>query len=224
MNALEKYIFDNSSPEEELMRELERVTYQRAVHPHMISGHLQGSLLRMITAMTSPRNVLEIGTFTGYSTLSIAAALPEGATIDTIDVNDELQDISLSFFERSPHGGRIRQYIGSALDIAPTLGKQYDLVFIDGGKREYPDYLRMLLGDEYTDGTGQKVKPTKPLIASGGFMIADNILWYGKVADPACRDADTMAIVEFNKIVVSDSRLENIIIPLRDGLNLIRYI
>ncbi len=197
------------------MKELERVTFQRAVHPHMISGHLQGSLLRMITAMIAPRNVLEIGTFTGYSTLSIASALGDGAVIDTIEANDEMQEISRPFFERSPYGGHIRQHIGSALDIAPILGKQYDLVFIDGGKREYPDYYRMIMGDgAYSSGM--------PLIAGGGFILADNILWYGKVANPSCRDADTMAITAFNTMVANDPRIENIIIPLRDGLNLIR--
>ncbi len=131
MNALEKYILKNSTPEDGLMRELERVTFQRAVHPQMISGHLQGSLLHMITAMMAPRNVLEIGTFTGYSTLSIASALGEGAMIDTIEANDELQELAREFFERSPHGHRIRQHIGSALDVAPRLGKRYELIFID---------------------------------------------------------------------------------------------
>jgi caffeoyl-CoA O-methyltransferase len=215
MDALVKYILQNSMPEDELMKELERVTFQRAVHPHMISGHLQGSLLHMVAAMTSPRNVLEIGTFTGYSTLSIAAALGEGAVIDTIEANDELQEISRTFFERSPYGGRIRQHIGSALDIAPALGKRYDLVFIDGGKREYPDYYRMLMGDgQYASGG--------PLVADGGFILADNILWYGKVADPACKDADTAAIAEFNKMAALDPRVENLILPLRDGINIIR--
>lgn len=215
MNAIEKYILENSAPEDELMKELERVTFQRAVHPHMISGHIQGSLLRMVTAMIRPRNVLEIGTFTGYSTLSIASALGDGATIDTIEANDELQDISRPFFERSHHGGRIRQHTGSALDIAPALGKRYDLVFIDGGKREYPEYYRMIMGDGRYSASG-------PLVAEGSFILADNILWYGKVADPACRDADTAAIAEFNRMAASDPRVENVIIPLRDGINIIR--
>ncbi len=215
MDDLEKYILNNSTPEDELMKELERVTFQRAVHPHMISGHLQGSLLRMITAMIAPRNVLEIGTFTGYSTLSIAAALTPGAVVDTIEANDELEEISREFFARSPYGSRIRRHTGSALDVAPRLGKQYELVFVDGGKREYPEYYRMIMGDgKYASG--------RPLVAGGGFILADNILWYGKVADPACRDADTAAIVEFNRMAALDPRVENVIIPLRDGINIIR--
>jgi predicted O-methyltransferase YrrM len=175
----------------------------------MISGHLQGKFLEMLVRMLRPRRVLEIGTFTGYSALSIARGLEEGALLDTIEVDDELEDIAAKYFEASEYGSRIRQHIGSALDIVPRLGECYDMVFIDGDKREYPAYYNMLMEGGY--------------VKSGSFMLADNILWYGKVAQPiAHNDKHTEAIVEFNRMVVADSRVESVIIPIRDGINLIR--
>ncbi len=213
MDALERYVHDMSQAEEELLRELDRVTNQRMVAPRMLSGHIQGLLLRMIVRMIRPRRVLEIGTFTGYSALSMAAGLDEGATLDTIEVDDELEELAQSFFDRSEHGSKISLHIGSALDIAPRLGREFDLVFIDGDKREYPDYYRMLMGD----GGGQ------PLVHAGSFLVADNILWSGKVVEPVvARDRHTQAMLEFNRMVLDDPRVENVIVPLRDGLNLIR--
>lgn len=213
MDALERYVHDMSQAEEELLRELDRVTNQRMVAPRMLSGHIQGLLLRMIVRMIRPRRVLEIGTFTGYSALSMAAGLDEGATLDTIEVDDELEELAQSFFDRSEHGSKIRLHIGSALDIAPRLGGEFDLVFIDGDKREYPDYYRMLMDD----GGGQ------PLVHAGSFLVADNILWSGKVVEPVvARDRHTQALLEFNRMVLDDPRVENVIVPLRDGLNLIR--
>lgn len=209
MENLEQYILENSSPEEELMHRLERETYLRVINPRMISGHLQGKFLEMLVRMLRPRRVLEIGTFTGYSALSIARGLEEGALLDTIEVDDELEDIAAKYFEASEYGSRIRQHIGSALDIVPRLGECYDMVFIDGDKREYPAYYNMLMDGGY--------------VKSGSFMLADNILWYGKVAQPiAHNDKHTEAIVEFNRMVVADSRVESVIIPIRDGINLIR--
>lgn len=213
MNDLDKYIESVSAPEDDLLRELDRVTNLRAVQPRMISGHMQGKLLELLTRMLGPRNVLEIGTFTGYSTLCFAAGLEEGAVIDTIEVDDELESLAASFFVRSPHASKIRQHTGSALAVAPQLGKVYDLVFIDGDKREYPDYYRMVMGDD----------PDAPLVRSGSIILADNILWYGKVAAPvAHNDLHTQRIVEFNDMVRADDRVENVVIPMRDGLNLIR--
>ena len=183
------------------------------VAPRMLSGHLQGKLLTMLTRMIRPGRVLEIGTFTGYSALSFAAGLEEGARIDTIEVDDELESLAQSYFDRSEHGRKIHLHIGSALDIAPTLGTEFDLVFIDGDKREYPAYYRMLMGD--AGGA--------PLVHSGSFLIADNILWSGKVVEPLARgDRHTEALLEFNRMVVEDERVENVIVPIRDGLNLIR--
>lgn len=209
MNNLEQYILDNTKPEDALMHQLERETYLRVINPRMISGHLQGKLLEMLVRMMRPRRVLEIGTFTGYSGLSIARGLEDDALLDTIEVDDELEDIAAKYFERSGYGDRIRQHIGSALDVVPTLGEVYDMVFIDGDKREYPAYYNMLMEGGY--------------VRSGSIMLADNILWYGKVAEPIARtDHHTQAIVEFNRLVKEDDRVDNVIVPIRDGINLIR--
>lgn len=212
MEALERYIHDHTEPEEQLLQELDRETHRRMVAPRMLSGHLQGKLLKMLTRMMRPKRILEIGTFTGYSALSFAAALEEDAYIDTIEVDDELQTLAQSYFDRSEHGSKIRLHIGSALEIAPTLGTTYDLVFVDGDKREYPDYYRMLMGDA----------GNPPLVHRGSVLIADNILWSGKVVEPlVARDRHTAALIEFNRMVLEDERVENVIVPIRDGLNLI---
>ena len=209
MDLLEKYIHENSSPEDALLHELDRETHLRVLNPRMISGHIQGKLLELIVKMFRPKSILEIGTFTGYSALCMAAGLEEGATIDTCEVDDELEPLAQSFFDRSAHGHKITLHIGSALEIAPTLGKQFDLVFIDGDKREYPAYYDMLMD--------------KGLVHSGTVLLADNILWYGKVVQPvAHNDHHTQALIEFNRKVVEDSRVESVILPLRDGINIIR--
>ena len=212
MDLLEKYIHDFTSPEDQLLRELDRETNLRVIQPRMISGHIQGKLLEMFVRMHRPQRILEIGTFTGYSALSMAAGLEECAELHTCEVEDELEPLSQSFFDRSPHGHKIHLHIGSALEVAPTIGCQFDMVFIDGDKREYPEYYRMLMGD---DG-GQ------PLVHSGSVLIADNILWYGKVAQPvAHNDRHTQGLVEFNRMVLEDERVESVIVPIRDGLNVI---
>ena len=209
MDLLEKYIHENSSPEDALLHELDRETHLRVINPRMISGHIQGKLLELIVKMFRPKSILEIGTFTGYSALCMAAGLEEGATIDTCEVDDELEPLAQSFFDRSAHGHKIKLHVGSALEIAPTLGKQFDLVFIDGDKREYPAYYDMLMD--------------KGLVHSGSVMLADNILWYGKVVQPvAHNDHHTQALIEFNRKVVEDDRVESVILSLRDGINIIR--
>lgn len=213
MDALERYIHDFSAPEEELLRELDRETHLRVVAPRMLSGHIQGKLLELLVRMLRPRRILEIGTFTGYSALCMAAGLDAESELHTTEVDDELEPLAQSFFDRSPHGSKIRLHIGSALAIAPALGGVFDLVFIDGDKREYPDYYRMLMGD-----AGRR-----PLVRSGSVLIADNILWSGKVVEPVVRsDRHTQALLEFNRMAAADPRVENVILPLRDGLNLIR--
>lgn len=209
MEALDQYIEQHSSPEEPLLKELERETYLRVLNPRMISGHIQGRLMEMLVRMLRPQRVLEIGTFTGYSALAMAAGLPEGGLIDTCEVDDELEMMILSFFERSPYRDKIRLHIGSALEIAPTLGECYDLVFIDGDKREYTAYYEML----FDNG----------LVRSGSWIMADNILWYGKVVEPVAKgDRQTQAIIDFNRRIIEDERVENVILPIRDGINLIR--
>lgn len=213
MDLLEQYVHDFTEPAGNLLKELDRETHLRVIAPRMLSGHLQGRLLKMLTLMMRPKHVLEIGTFTGYSALSMAEGLADDALIDTMEVEDELEEIAQSFFDRSEHGHKIRLHIGSALELAPRLGYTFDMVFMDGDKREYPDYYRMLMGD--IDG--------KPLLHSGSVIIADNILWSGKVVEPvAHNDRHTQAILEFNRMVLEDDRVENVIVPLRDGLNVIR--
>lgn len=209
MDLLEKYIHDNSSAEDALLHELDRQTHLQVINPRMISGHIQGKLLELLVKMFRPKHILEIGTFTGYSALCMAAGLDEDGVVDTCEVDDELEPIAQSFFARSAHGHKIHHHIGSALDIAPKLGKQFDLVFIDGDKREYPAYYNMLM-----DGG---------LVHSGSILLADNILWYGKVVQPvAHNDLHTQALIEFNRMVVEDDRVESVILPLRDGINIIR--
>ncbi len=209
MNALEQYVETMSSPEDALLRELERETYLRVINPRMISGHIQGKFMEMLVRMLRPRRILEIGTFTGYSALCMAAGLDDGGIIDTCEIDDELEEMIRSFFDRSQHGGKIRLHIGSALEIAPTLGERYDLVFMDGDKREYAAYYNMLMDNG--------------LVGSGSFILADNILWYGKVVEPVAKgDKQTQAIVDFNRMIRVDERVENVIIPIRDGINLIR--
>ena len=209
MDSLEKYVHLHSSPEDPLLTELDRQTHLQVLNPRMVSGHIQGKLLELLVKMFRPRNILEIGTFTGYSALCMAAGLEEGGTVDTCEADDELEPLAQSFFDRSPYGHKIRLHIGSALDIAPRLGKCFDMVFIDGDKREYPDYYRML-----TDGG---------LVHGGSIMLADNILWYGKVVHPVARnDRHTQALLEFNRMVADDDRVESVILPLRDGINIIR--
>ena len=209
MEALERYIIDHSTAEDELLRELDRQTHLRVVQPRMISGPVQGKFLEMLMRMLRPKYVLEIGTFTGYSAICMARGMEQGSQLHTVDPDDELQEISLSFFERSGLNDRIISHIGSALDVAPGLGVVFDFVFIDGDKREYPAYYNMLMD--------------KGLVRSGSYMLADNILWYGKVAeDIPAKDHHTHAIKEFNDMVRNDDRVECVILPIRDGLNLIR--
>ena len=205
---VEQYILDHLSPEPQVLAELYRETYCRVVNPNMTSGHLQGSILRMIVKMIDPANVLEIGTYTGYSSIAMAMALGKNGTVYTIERNDELTDISRRYFEKSGMTEKIKSFTGDAMKIIPTLDTSFDLVFIDGDKREYCDYYNTLF---------KKVR-------KGGFIIADNILWDGKVADRSDNDKMTLGIRMFNDLIINDSRVENSIIPVRDGLMIIRKV
>ena len=209
MNDLERYIDQHITPEDPQLTALDRETHMRVIQPRMISGHLQGKLLEILVRMLAPKRILEIGTFTGYSAICMAKGLDKGGELHTIEIDDELEDIAAKYFREAEvqMDGRIVQHIGSALDIAPTLGK-FDLIFIDGDKREYPQYYRMVM---------------EMAVHSGSYILADNILWYGKVTEPTpANDRFTEGIKEFNRMVVEDDRVENVILPLRDGLNLIR--
>lgn len=204
---LERYIDSHIDPEPENLRLLNRRAQTRLLYGRMCSGHLQGRLLTMLTRMIGPRRVLEIGAFAGYSALCLAEGLPEGGEVHTVEVDDELEDFIREGFADSQYGNRVTLHIGDALEIVPTLGGEWDLVFIDGNKRNYIDYYRLVL----------------PRLAKGGYILADNTLWDGKVADlDANRDAQTRGVAEFNDLVAADPLVERVILPLRDGLTIIR--
>lgn len=199
----------HTSPEPEVLSALNRATYAKMLHPRMISGHFQGRLLAMITQMIRPENILEIGTFTGYSALCLAEGLTENGRITTLEANEEYEDFIREHFEKANLAHRIELLIGDAGELLPKLEKTYDLVFLDADKRNYSKYYDLVF---------EKVRP-------GGFIIADNVLWSGKVADTAqFTDLDTKFITEFNQKIQNDPRVENILLPIRDGLMIIRKI
>ena len=206
-DLLEEYISAHIEPENALLRDIYRETNLRLLNPRMASGHIQGRLLRMLFTMIPPQHVLEVGTFTGYATLCMAEGLPENGVIDTVEIDDELEDFILKGFDRSPYRDRIRLHIGDALKVVPGLGLEFDMIFLDGEKREYPEYYESLL---------QYLRP-------GGYMIADNTLWDGHVVDKEYdSDPQTIAVRKFNDTVRADERVEVAMIPIRDGLTIIR--
>ena len=210
---LENYVLSHIDPEGDYLYRLWRATNVHLLRGRMARGHLQGRLLKMLVRMIRPKNILEVGTFSGYSAICMAEGLEEGGMVYTYEINDEQEDFTRPWIENSPVADKIRFIIGDAIKEAPKLGIEFDMAFIDGDKREYPAYYRMLMGD---DGS-------KALVHSGSVLIADNILWSGKVVQPiAHHDRHTQALLEFNRMVVEDARVENVIVPLRDGLNLIR--
>lgn len=207
LDKLDKYISDHSSPASEAQKWIEKQTHLRTNHARMLSGHIVGKLLENFSLMLRPNAVLELGTFTGYATISLCAGLQKGGHADTIDINDELEDVIREGFDRAGLSDTINLIIGDALQVIPTLERQYDLVYIDANKRHYCEYFNLVI---------DKVR-------SGGYIIADNVLWDGKVlAENPDKDAQTQGIIAFNELVRSDPRVENIILPLRDGLNIIR--
>lgn len=205
---IEKYLLDHSTPEDPVLVDLYRQTYLRFVNPNMVSGHLQGRFLELISRMIRPSSILEIGTFTGYSAICLARGLKSNGTLITIDVNDELTDFALSYFRKAGLSRKIRQMTGRAQELIPGLNKVFDLVFIDGEKREYNEYFDLVI---------DKVRP-------GGYIIADNVLWSGKVVDKKTRDVQAKGIIKFNEMIKKQENIEYLILPVRDGLMLIRKI
>lgn len=204
---LEAYVTAHTRPESELLKKLNRETNAKVLMPRMLSGHLQGQVLRMISMMIRPAAILEIGTYTGYSALCLAEGLRDDGKLITIDINEELAPMVKRYFAESPHSSRIDYRIGNAMDIIPTLPGPFDLVFIDADKTNYPAYFEMAI----------------ERIPSGGFIIADNVLWSGKVLENGEKtDPDTRAIKTFNDQVSQDPRIENVLFPIRDGLMVIR--
>ena len=203
---LEDYILSHIDEEGEMLSRLDRETHLFHLRPRMCSGHLQGKLLKMFVRMIRPKNILELGTFTGYSALSLADGMTGDGELHTIEIDDELEDFIREHFENSPHADRLKLHVGDAREIIPQLGLTFDLVFIDANKRQYLEYYNLVF--DY--------------VTPGGFIIADNTLWDGKVVDYGkTLDAQTAGILEFNDFVARDKRVEKVILPLRDGLTLI---
>jgi predicted O-methyltransferase YrrM len=203
---LQKYLEDYSSPEDLVLEDLYRQTHIRFLNPNMLSGHLQGKFLEQISFMIQPENILEIGTFTGYSAICLAKGLKPNGKLITIEMNDELTSFARSYFVRAGADSKITQMTGNALEIIPRLDITFDLVFLDGDKREYIEYYKLVI---------DKVRP-------GGFILADNVLWGGQVTENETADPQARGIIEFNTMLLREANIENVIVPIRDGLMLIR--
>ncbi len=204
---IDDYILAHIDREPDHLHRLYRATQLHLLYGRMASGHLQGRLLKMLVRMARPRLVLEIGTYSGYSGLCLAEGLDEGGMVHTVEVNDEQEDFTRPWLERSPYAGRIRMHIGDAADVVPRLGLTFDMVFIDADKRRYVDYYELAMAH----------------LAGGGFILADNTLWDGHVLEgEQARDPQTRGIMAFNDHVARDGRVEKVILPLRDGLTIIR--
>lgn len=204
---LEKYVLSHSAPEGDYLYRLYRATNIHTIHGRMASGHLQGRLLKMFVEMIRPKNILEIGTFSGYSAICMAEGLGEGGKVWTFEINDEMEDFTRPWIENSPVADRIEFRIGDANVEAPKLGVEFDMAFVDGDKRTYVETYEMVLS----------------VLRPGGYILADNTLWDGHVTDPAYdHDHQTQGIRRFNDHVAADPRVEQVIIPLRDGLTVIR--
>lgn len=204
---LEDYVLAHISPEDDYLYRLYRATNTHLLRPRMASGHLQGLILQVLTRLIAPREVLEIGTYSGYSALCMASAMAPGTVVRTYEINDEQEDFTRPWLEGSPYAARIEFVIGDVLQLLPGSGLQFDMAFIDGNKRQYVDYYELVLAH----------------LRPGGYILADNTLWDGHVVDPAYdRDAQTLGIRRFNDVVAADERVEKVILPLRDGLTLIR--
>lgn len=206
---LEDYAAMHSENEPELLAALNKETHQKILQPRMLSGHFQGRVLSMIAKLVNPKHILEIGTYTGYAALCLAEGLQANGTLDTIDNNEELYDFQKKYFDKSAWAGQITQHLGNALDIIPTLGKKFDLVFIDADKENYINYFHMIV----------------PLMNKGGIILSDNVLWSGKVLEPVKpNDKSTKILLEYNKLLKDDPRVETVLLPIRDGLTVSRVI
>ena len=204
---LENYATVHSQDEPELLANLDIETHQKILQPRMLSGHFQGRFLSIISKLINPKNILEIGTFTGYATLCLAEGIQKDGVIDTIDIKEELVDFQRKHFDRSNYGHQINQHLGSALDIIPTLDRKYDLVFIDADKPNYENYFHLIIDK----------------MNKGGVILSDNVLWSGKVLEQIKEsDKSTLAIDKYNKLLKQDPRIETILLPIRDGLTISR--
>jgi len=206
---LEHYVANHSQKEPELLAALNRETHQKILQPRMLSGHFQGRVLSMLSKLIRPMHILEIGTYTGYATLCLCEGMQKNGTVDTIDINEELATIQEKYFGLSSWCNQIKQHIGNAVDIIPTLEKKYDLVFIDADKENYLIYFELIV----------------PKMDVGGIILSDNVLWSGKVLEtPDPRDVSTNVLLEYNKKINQDPRVETVLLPIRDGLTVSRVL
>ena len=210
MEKIYKYIKDHATAPSEALAWVEKQTHIRTNHARMLSGAVQGQIMRMLVQTSGASRILELGTFTGYSAICLASAMPEDGHLDTLEINDELEDLILEGFDRAGLADKITLHIGDCKETLRRFreeGREYDLVYMDANKREYPEYYELIFD----------------MVRPGGLILADNVLWDGKVCeDPMPQDKQTLGIARFNDMVKEDRRVESVILPLRDGLNLIR--
>ncbi len=208
-DELDIYVTQHSENEPELLVQLNKETHQKILQPRMLSGHFQGRVLSMLSKIIHPTNILEVGTYTGYATLCLAEGLAENGTIDTLDNEEELFDFQRKYFDKTIWANQITQHLGEALDIIPTLTKKYDLVFIDADKENYINYFHLIV----------------PMMNKGGIILSDNVLWSGKVLS-AIKPGDitTQILLEYNQLLKDDSRVETVLLPIRDGLTVSRVL
>ena len=207
-DKLADYLNKNSEKEPEILSQLSKETHQKILQPRMLSGHLQGRFLSFISKIKSPEKILEIGTYTGYSTICLAEGLSKNGKIDTIDKNEELIKIQNKYFEESGYRNKIIQHTGHALDILKKLNEKYDIIFIDADKENYINYF---------DQVSNK-------LSKNGIIISDNVLWSGKVLDSSQMDEETSTLIQFNKIINDDKKFKSIILPIRDGISISRLV
>ena len=206
---LEDYIEQHSQDEPALLAALNKETYQKILLPRMLSGHFQGRVLSMLSKLIRPKNILEIGTYTGYSALCLCEGMQENGILHTIDIKEELVDFQRKYFDKSPWGNQIVQHLCEAVTIIPNLDIQFDLVFIDADKENYLNYFEMII----------------PKMNKGGIILSDNVLWSGKVVEPLQpNDISTKILVEYNELLKNDSRVETVLLPIRDGLTVSRVL
>lgn len=205
---LDNYVVAHSENEPELLQQLTRETYQKILQPRMLSGHYQGRILSMISKLVNPKNILEIGTYTGYSALCLAEGMQSDGELHTIDINEELVDFQRKYFEKSEYGTQIHQHLGNALEVIPKLNTNFDLVFIDADKENYSNYFEAVI---------DKLNPS-------GIILSDNVLWSGKVLETTFKkeDTSTPALIAYNALLKNDKRVETVVLPIRDGLTISR--
>jgi len=204
---IDEYVVAHSQSEPQLLKELSRETWQKVLNPRMLSGAFQGRVLSMISKLVNPINILEIGTYTGYSALCLAEGLSANGNLFTIDKNEELEELQYKYFQKSDYKNQIKQFVGNAIDIIPTIDVKFDLVFIDADKSNYVNYFNLII---------EKMN-------KGGIILSDNVLWSGKVVEELNpKDIDTKVLLEYNKLLNTDERVETVLLPIRDGLTVSR--